>query len=147
MVSSAVTREPLWSDAGHALLWPFWSLSMRGGGGIGFGDDYWGELRKRERPWGVPSTGARDQGLSLSLPSPTVSWRRLKDPQPLAPFSSASCLGSRETVWPFLQLNRASWPGGRGATQEGVGWGWEGAVRLASMETNSEYSNPQTCSL
>lgn len=120
---------------GRNWIWGYW--------GIG----YWGELRKRERPWGAPSTGARDQGLSLSLPSPTVSWRRLKDPQPLAPFSSASCLGSRETVWPFLQLNRASWPGGRGATLEGMGWGWEGAVRLASMETNSEYSNPQTCSL
>lgn len=37
MVSSAVTR-----DAGHALLWPFWSLWMGGGGGIGFGDT--GEL-------------------------------------------------------------------------------------------------------
>lgn len=43
--------------------------------------------------------------VSVPPSSPHVSWRSLRDPQPLALFSPASCLGSRETFGPFVQLN------------------------------------------
>lgn len=117
VASSAVTCDPLWSDSENAPFGPFWFLPL------GNWAQGWllGRAEEVKETLGAPSTRAGDQGLSLSLLSPTVSWRRLKDLQPLAPFSSASCLGSRETVWPFLQLNLASWPDGRGASQEGVG--------------------------
>jgi hypothetical protein len=39
----------------------------------------------RETGEGAPSTGAGEQGLSLSLLSPTVSWRRLKGSPAVGP--------------------------------------------------------------
>lgn len=51
--------------------------------------------------------------VSVPPSSPHVSWRSLRDPQPLALFSPASCLGSRE-VWAVCAAELgAGWAGGR----------------------------------